>query len=139
MDCPFCTFEGIDPARRLGSNEMAVAFLDAFPVNPGHALVITRRHVTSWFDATPEERDAILTLVDVVRSELGARFHPAGYNLGINVGTAAGQTVPHLHVHVIPRYTGDVDDPTGGVRFVIPKRGNYRRPGFIPTAGDRDP
>lgn len=134
MDCPFCTFAGIDPARRLAENDLAVAFLDGFPVNPGHALVIPRRHVGSWFDATPAERDAIFALVDAVRVELDARFHPAGYNLGVNVGAAAGQTVPHLHVHVIPRHDGDVDDPTGGVRFVIPERGNYRRPGFVPRA-----
>jgi diadenosine tetraphosphate (Ap4A) HIT family hydrolase len=96
--------------------------------------VIPRRHVASWFDATSDERSALLALVDDVRAALEGENAPAGYNIGINVGEAAGQTVMHLHVHVIPRFAGDVDDPAGGVRFVIPGRGNYRRPGHLPRA-----
>jgi diadenosine tetraphosphate (Ap4A) HIT family hydrolase len=76
----------------------------------------------------------VMSLVDEVRRLLEAERRPDGYNVGINVGEAAGQTVPHVHVHLIPRYEGDVDDPSGGVRFVIPERGNYRRPGYIPSA-----
>ncbi len=94
--------------------------------------MIPRRHFDSWFSATEEERSALMTLVDDVRARLDDELHPDGYNIGINVGEAAGQTVMHLHIHVIPRFGGDVDDPAGGVRFVIPARGNYRRPGHIP-------
>ncbi len=132
MDCPFCQ---LPDDRLLAANELAVAILDGFPVSPGHTLVIPRRHVSSWFDASREEREALLTLVDEVKARLDeGEPRPAGYNVGINVGEAAGQTVMHLHVHLIPRFDGDVDDPRGGVRFVVPERGNYRRPGHVPLA-----
>lgn len=131
VGCPFCQ---LDRARIVAENRLAVALWDGFPVNKGHTLVIPRRHVATWFEATAEEREAMLRLLDVVKRDLDRAVSPDGYNIGINVGAAAGQTVPHLHVHLIPRFHGDVDDPTGGVRLVIPERGNYRRPGFIPRA-----
>jgi diadenosine tetraphosphate (Ap4A) HIT family hydrolase len=131
MQCPFCQ---PDPDRIVARNEFAIAVTDGFPVNPGHTLIVPLRHVASWFDATPEEQAALFALLAEVRAELDATLHPAGYNIGINVGAAAGQTVMHLHVHLIPRFDGDVDDPSGGVRFVIPSRGNYRRPGHVPQA-----
>lgn len=109
----------------VASNALAFAIRDGFPVSPGHTLVIPRREVSSWFEATREEQLAILDLVDTVKAQLDATLAPAGYNLGINVGAAAGQTVFHLHVHVIPRYLGDVADPRGGVRHVIASKGNY--------------
>ena len=129
--CPFCVLE---PGLIIAENALAVAIRDAYPVNPGHALVVTRRHVASWFDVSPEERITMMSLVDEIKRLLEAIDPPAGYNIGLNVGEAAGQTVAHVHVHVIPRYVGDVDDPSGGVRFVIPARGDYRRPGHIPLA-----
>ena len=111
----------------MASNELAFAIRDAFPVSPGHTLVVPRRLFASWFEATAEERAAIFDLVDAVRRQLDASpSPPQGYNVGINVGAVAGQTVAHLHVHVIPRYPGDVADPRGGVRHVIPGKGNYR-------------
>jgi diadenosine tetraphosphate (Ap4A) HIT family hydrolase len=129
--CPFCAV----PATRLvAENALAIAIRDSFPVNPGHTLVIPRRHVASWFETSHEERLAILELVDETRIQLDADLHPGGYNIGINAGQPAGQTVMHVHVHLIPRFAGDVDDPTGGVRFVVPERGNYRNLGFIPKA-----
>ena len=128
-NCPFCQ---VDPSRVVAESPLALAVPDAYPVSPGHTLATTRRHVASWFDASGEERQALLTLVDRVKAGLDDERHPNGYNIGVNVGEAAGQTVMHLHVHVIPRYSGDVDDPAGGVRFVIPARGNYRRPGHVP-------
>jgi diadenosine tetraphosphate (Ap4A) HIT family hydrolase len=131
MDCPFCQLEA---SRIVADNALAIAVRDGFPVSPGHTLVITRRHVASWFDATGDERAALMDLVDQVKATLDQELHPDGYNIGINIGEAAGQTVMHLHVHVIPRFAGDVDDPRGGVRFVIPARGNYQRPGHIPQA-----
>lgn len=108
------------------SNELAFAIRDRFPVSSGHTLVITRRVTPQWFTATPEERAAVMELVDRVRAQLDQSSPvPDGYNVGFNAGAAAGQTVPHLHVHVIPRYLGDMDDPRGGVRHVIPSRGNH--------------
>jgi len=111
--------------RWLASNELAFAIYDKFPVTPGHALVITRRVVADWEAATPDERRAVMSLVDDVMGILRREHSPDGINVGFNVGSAAGQTVPHLHVHVIPRYWGDVDDPVGGVRHVIPSKANY--------------
>jgi len=131
MECPLCR---IEPLRIALANTVAVAVRDTFSVNPGHTLVILRRHIPSWFDAIADERTALMALVDEVKASLDKELHPDGYNIGINVGEAAGQTVMHLHVHVIPRFAGDVDDPRGGVRFVIPARGNYQRPGHIPQA-----
>lgn len=110
----------------VASNDLAFAIPDGFPVSPGHTLVVPRRECASWFEATREEQVAIVALVEEVKRQLEqGDQRPDGYNIGINVGEAAGQTVMHLHVHVIPRYRGDVDDPTGGVRHVIPGKGNY--------------
>jgi diadenosine tetraphosphate (Ap4A) HIT family hydrolase len=110
---------------RIASNELAFAIHDGYPVSPGHALVVPRRVITTWFEASREERQAIFDVVDEVKRLLDARNPaPDGYNIGINCGEAAGQTVMHLHVHVIPRYRGDVPDPTGGVRHVIPGKGS---------------
>jgi diadenosine tetraphosphate (Ap4A) HIT family hydrolase len=110
----------------IASNELAFAIHDSYPVSPGHALVVPRRVIATWFEASRDERQAIFDLVDEVKHLLDARTPaPDGYNIGINCGEAAGQTVLHLHVHVIPRYRGDVPDPTGGVRHVIPGEGNY--------------
>lgn len=115
----------------MASNALAFAIVDAYPVSAGHSLVITRRIVATWFEATREERIAMLDLIDEVKRLLDERHHPDGYNIGLNAGSAAGQTVMHLHVHVIPRYRGDVPDPRGGIRHVIPGKGSYdldRRP-----------
>lgn len=131
MPCPFCE---LDTTRAVATNDLAFAIRDLYPVSPGHTLVIPKRHVASWFDATPGERAAIFALLEDAKRDLEREHAPAGWNIGINVGEAAGQTVMHLHVHLIPRRAGDVDDPAGGVRFVIPTRGNYRRPGHVPQA-----
>jgi diadenosine tetraphosphate (Ap4A) HIT family hydrolase len=106
-------------------NSAAVAIRDSYPVTPGHTLLIPVRHVASFFDVTPSEREAMLTLLDTAKLQLQAEFDPAGYNIGINDGAAAGQTVAHLHMHLIPRYSGDRSDPRGGVRWVIPDKADY--------------
>lgn len=129
--CPFCNPA---PSAIIAENALAVALNDAYPVSPGHALIIPRRHIASWFEASAGEREALMALVDDVKESLDRDRRPDGYNIGVNVGAAAGQTVMHLHLHLIPRFSGDVDDPTGGVRFVMPARANYRRPGFVPHA-----
>ena len=110
----------------IAHNELAFAIRDSHPVSPGHALVIPRRIVPTWFDATEAERVAMMALIDEVRAHLdGCSPRPDGYNVGFNAGEAAGQTVMHLHVHVIPRYHGDTPDPRGGVRHVIPGKGSW--------------
>ncbi len=109
----------------VAENAQAFAIRDPYPVSPGHTLVITRRLVPTWFDATPDEQAALLDLVRDVKAALDRSHAPDGYNVGLNAGAAAGQTVMHVHVHVIPRYTGDMPDPRGGVRGVIPGKQKY--------------
>ncbi len=125
--CPFCH---PDPSRVFYEGNLVLGLWDGFPVSEGHALLIPRRHVPTWFDATPEERMELMGAIDIVRKNILDRFAPDGFNLGVNIGEAAGQTVFHLHLHVIPRYRGDVEDPTGGVRHVIPAKGNYLKGNF---------
>jgi diadenosine tetraphosphate (Ap4A) HIT family hydrolase len=133
-------FTDIDPSYWTASNDLAFAIRDRYPVSTGHTLVITKREVPTWFEATPEEQRAVMALVDEVKQALDREFTPAGYNVGFNAGEAAGQTVMHLHVHVIPRYAGDMDDPRGGVRHVIPGKGNYLAAAEpLATGGDADP
>ncbi len=128
MTCPFCA---VPEGDRILENELVIGFFDRFPVSPGHVLLVTRRHVASWFEAGEEERAALMRGVDeaVRLIEATAERRPDGYNVGFNTGEAAGQTVMHLHVHVIPRYLGDVDDPRGGVRGAVPHRRIYETDG----------
>lgn len=107
----------------VASNALAFAIRDRDPVSDGHTLVIPKRLVIDFFGTTEAERLALFSLVDEVKRALDASHRPDGYNVGFNAGSAAGQTVFHLHLHVIPRYRGDVEDPRGGVRHVIPSRG----------------
>ncbi len=121
-DCPFCTL----PASRIvEENGHGVVILDAYPVSPGHSLVIPKRHVGSFFDVTVLERAALLALLDRAKERVAEQHRPDGYNIGINDGPSAGQTVPHLHIHLIPRYDGDQVDPRGGIRCVIPQKADY--------------
>jgi diadenosine tetraphosphate (Ap4A) HIT family hydrolase len=120
--CPFCHPE---ESRITLENDAARAFPDAFPVAEGHTLVVPRRHVASLFDLPEVEQAALWRLVAMVRGKLMDELRPDGLNVGVNDGPAAGQTVLHAHVHVIPRRTGDVADPRGGVRWVIPGKAAY--------------
>jgi diadenosine tetraphosphate (Ap4A) HIT family hydrolase len=120
--CPFCA---LSSDRVLLRNDWAIALRDGRPVSPGHTLVIPARHVASLFDTTSQERTATFSLIEAAQQQLQQEFRPDGYNIGINDGAAAGQTVVHLHVHLIPRYAGDRPDPRGGVRWVIPERADY--------------
>ncbi|MFN5448343.1 MAG: HIT family protein, partial [Burkholderiales bacterium] len=119
------TRRSLPPARIVKENDLAVLIRDAYPVSPGQSLVIPKRHIGSWFEATPEEVSAMLELLEDGKTMLDASHHPDGHNIGINDGPAAGQTVPHLHMHLIPRFTGDVPDPRGGVRWVIADKARY--------------
>jgi len=121
--CPFCS----QPTGRepIAETDLAFALYDLFPVNPGHALIIPKRHVANYFALNAAEQSACTALLQRVQAILAERYNPDGYNVGINVGEAAGQTVPHVHIHLIPRYGGDVDEARGGVRGVIPHKRNY--------------
>lgn len=121
MSCPFCP----PPKTPILENEYCIAFPDGFPVSPGHTLIIPRRHVASFFELNRDERDAMMDLLALVKSRLDAELHPNGYNIGINDGPAGGQTIMHLHMHLIPRYAGDVPDPRGGVRLIFPEKADY--------------
>ncbi len=120
--CPFCS---LTAERFVLQSELAAVIRDGFPVSPGHTLIIPKRHVGSFFEITDAERADLMSMLARARGELEREFHPAGYNVGINDGAAAGQTVPHLHIHLIPRYDGDQEDPRGGVRWVIPSKAAY--------------
>jgi diadenosine tetraphosphate (Ap4A) HIT family hydrolase len=120
--CPFCHLE---KSRIVLENDCAVAIPDAFPVAEGHMLVVPKRHVASLFDLPDDEQAAIWRLVAKVRGKLASELHPDGFNVGVNDGPAAGQTVPHAHVHVIPCRAGDIADPRGGVRWVVPAKAQY--------------
>ena len=122
-NCPFCKAES--ERDIIASSSLSVAFFDGFPVSPGHALIIPKRHVASFFDLSKEEQLDLLNLADRVERIVEQRYHPDGYNIGINVGEAAGQSIFHVHMHLIPRYQGDVPNPRGGVRGVIPAKQNY--------------
>jgi diadenosine tetraphosphate (Ap4A) HIT family hydrolase/HKD family nuclease len=125
MSGPACPFCAPDAERIFHAGRLVLGLWDRFPVSPGHALLIPKRHVASWFDATLAERAELVEAVEAARAAIQSLHAPDGFNLGVNVGEAGGQTVPHLHLHVIPRYRGDVADPRGGVRHVLPERANY--------------
>lgn len=120
--CPFCTIADADV---LLANEHAVAFYDAFPISLGHSLVIPKLHVGSIFELPVEVQAAMWSLVSEVRLLLVEAHRPTSFNMGVNDGPVAGQTVPHAHVHLIPRYEGDVADPRGGIRWIIPAKADY--------------
>jgi len=123
MNCPFCNSEGI-----IFENNLAYAKMDAFPVSPGHMLIIPKRHVPDFFSLTEEEKTAIFRLLDETKLYIDSKYHPNGYNIGINCGEAAGQTIFHVHIHLIPRFSGDVPNPRGGVRGVIACKCDYPKP-----------
>lgn len=125
QSCPFCN---IDRSRIRLENPLGFAIIDAYPVSPGHSLIIPKRHIASLFDASEEERGALFDLLKECRRVLIEDRKPDGFNIGINDGLAAGQTVMHLHIHLIPRYVGDCEDPRGGVRWVFPERAEYWKP-----------
>jgi len=98
---------------------------DGYPITQGHTLIIPKRHVGSFFDISQQERQGLFELIDLAKADLDKEFKPASYNIGINDGEAAGQTVPHLHIHLIPRYHEAGKDPRGGVRWVVPEKADY--------------
>jgi len=123
LSCVFC--DRVTRGDLVAGNELAVAFPDAFPLSEGHCLIVPRRHEADLFALSRDEHVGVWALVPAVRRHIEATRVPDGYNVGINVGEAAGQTVSHAHLHVIPRYGGDVPDPRGGIRWIIPARAQY--------------
>jgi len=119
-DCPFCQITEV-----VLKNELAYTLYDSYPVNEGHLLIIPYRHVSDYFELSKEEQAAVQSLLVEGKALLTKQYHPDGFNVGINISEAAGQTVWHVHVHLIPRYKGDMDDPRGGVRGVIPGKQKY--------------
>ena len=105
--------------------ERAFAIADGYPVSLGHTLVVPREHVRTLFELPRADQLSLWALVERVRAMLVEKHDPAGFNIGLNDGLAAGQTVPHVHIHVIPRYEGDVPDPRGGIRWVLPDKAPY--------------
>lgn len=122
-DCPFCNL--VKKVELITETASSVAFLDSFPVNAGHTLIVPKRHVASYFDLTIREQRALWLVVNRCKTIIQNRFNPDGFNVGINVGESAGQSIFHVHIHLIPRYNGDVENPRGGVRGVIPSKQNY--------------
>lgn len=122
-ECFFCN--SIKKNDFFLENEYAIARFDDFAVTEGHLEVIPKRHIKDWWEASLEERIAIFELIDDMKKIVDEKFNPDGYNIGMNLGEMAGQSIMHLHVHLIPRYKGDVENPRGGIRGVIPQKQNY--------------
>ena len=121
-DCIFC--------RRVDlvyQGDLAFISQDKFPASPGHMLVIPNRHVPNYFDCTKDEQIALWDTVNLAKQMVEKEHAPDSYNIGVNVSKVAGQSVPHTHIHLIPRYAGDVEDPRGGVRNVIPNKRTYKQ------------
>jgi len=122
LACPFCA---LPQERIVLSNHHGVVIRDGFPVADGHTLIVARRHIGSYFGLDVEERTGLLALLDEAKRLLDIDFRADGYNIGINDGPAAGQTIQHVHIHLIPRFRGDRGDPRGGVRWIIPEKADY--------------
>ena len=120
--CPFCS---LGERELLASNTSSFAIFDNYPISQGHALIIPRRHLGSFFELSKAERDDLIDLIEQAKAKLDAQFAPDSYNIGINDGPAAGQTIGHCHIHLITRYQGDMPDPRGGVRWIIPDKADY--------------
>ena len=126
MNCLFCDVQTIDRGRIVEENELAFAIRDAFPVTEYHSLFIPKRHVLDYFGLSLLEVNAIHSLLHSQKDYLlNLDLTIDGFNIGMNCGQTAGQSVWHCHVHLIPRRKGDVEFPKGGVRHVIPYKGNY--------------
>lgn len=123
MTCIFCNRGDLNI---IAENELCFAIYDKYPVNLGHVLIIPKRHYKSFFDATLEEVTAIYELIHKCKKILDEKYKPTGYNVGVNINESAGQTIMHLHVHLIPRYDKDVEDPRGGIRNLKPQLVPYK-------------
>lgn len=123
--CEFCRLVVKQDREVIAQNHAFIAVFDKYPVNPGHTLLIATRHISTPFELTAKEAGQLISIINDAKTVLDERYQPAGYNIGINAGIAAGQTVDHLHVHLIPRYDGDVPKPRGGIRNFKPPLVHY--------------
>ena len=123
MNCPFCKPEISN--EYIAESETCFAVFDKFPVNNGHVLIIPKRHISNYFDLSLPEQSDCWKLINEVKNIIQSKYNPDGFNIGININKSAGQTIWHVHIHLIPRYDGDVINPTGGIRNIIPGKGNY--------------
>ena len=121
-ECIFCQ---VPKDEIVAESDLCLAFYDRYPVSLGHMLIIPKRHVASYFELTEDEVNAMQTMLFEMKDVVQELYKPDGFNIGVNVGEAAGQSIFHVHMHLIPRYTGDVEYPRGGVRGVIPEKQNY--------------
>jgi diadenosine tetraphosphate (Ap4A) HIT family hydrolase len=115
--CELC-----NPTQVVAEDDNAYTRYDSSSLTHGHVIVVPRRHVASYFDMTTEEKVSIVALLDTSKEIIDRQFSPDGYNIGVNIGKAAGQSRMHVHVHLIPRYRGDVADPSGGIRCVLSRK-----------------
>lgn len=123
--CLFCDRKNPEKHKIITENELFYARWDNFPVAQGHAEIVPKRHIVSFFELTVKELRQLFSLIKITSNLISADFHPDGFNIGLNEGEAAGRTVHHLHIHIIPRYKGDVPNPRGGIRNIIPGKGDY--------------
>lgn len=124
-NCPFCNLNNIEH-----STEFFNIIYDKYPVSKGHTLVISKRHIASYFDLSNDEKHELVEIIDTLQRYLSDTYSPDGFNVGFNDGKCAGQTVQHFHLHIIPRYEGDMENPQGGVRGVIPNKQKYNMKGI---------
>ena len=122
MSCLFCS---LPEERIMLLNRHGLVIRDGFPISPGHTLIIPSRHISSFFELQTDERDSLFALLEESKCQLDQEYQPDGYNIGINDGSAAGQTIAHLHIHLIPRFKGDQVEPRGGIRWIIPEKAKY--------------
>ena len=127
MKCFFCDIQSSTDDKRITETDSFFSRFDDFPVSPGHAAIVPKKHVGSFFQLTKPELQELYDLLRQTKLLIDREHHPDGYNVGLNEGTAAGQTIAHVHVHLIPRYAGDVADPRGGIRNIIPMAGDYHK------------
>ena len=127
VNCIFCNPQ----TEIITETEMAYAIFDKYPVSEGHILIIPKRHVGSYFDLSVQEHTDCSIIINKIKDMLKEKYKPDGYNIGVNIGKFAGQTIEHIHIHIIPRYKGDVINPVGGIRNVIPEKGNYLNPNRV--------
>jgi diadenosine tetraphosphate (Ap4A) HIT family hydrolase len=125
QECLFCDFENPEKHKLILQDDLVYARWDNFPVSAGHAEVVPKRHIESFFELSDDELLAIFGMAKAIRENIMEQYNPDAFNLGINDGEAAGRTIHHMHLHLIPRYDGDVDSPRGGVRNIIPGKGDY--------------
>lgn len=121
--CVFC--EKVKASDVLYENELAAAFRDGFPISKGHTLIVPKDHIQDYFELNKETKESMNELVEIARNDLIEELNPDAFNFGLNSGQAAGQTVGHAHLHLIPRFEGDVEDPRGGIRWIISEKAKY--------------